>query len=132
MVNASLVADLLGKLEEEKDQWIYNAIERFDGQKVVKGQGLTEPENQIMLIKKIEHSIRRQKSLELEQLEIELKTLEEGMPDKQRTLENLESTVDFLQKEVALYEGELGRLDKIQLGKFQCLLDEKFEFSRII
>jgi hypothetical protein len=130
MVNASLVADLLGKLEEEKDQWIYNAIERFDGQKVEKGQGLTEPENQIMLIKKIEHSIRQQKSLELEQLEIEMKTLEEGMPDKQRTIENLESTVDFLQKEVALYEGEMERLDKIQLEKFQCLLDERFEFDK--
>jgi hypothetical protein len=130
MVNASLAADLLGKLEEEKDQWIYNAIERFDGQKVEKDQGLNTPENQIMLIKKIEHSIRKQKSLELERMEIEMKTLEESMPDKQRTLESLESTVDFLQKELALYEAADTGLDMIQLEKFECVLDDKFTFDK--
>jgi hypothetical protein len=130
MVNASLVADLLSKLEEEKDQWIYKAVERFDGQKVEKDQGLTTPENQIMLIKSIEHSIRQQKILDLERMEIEMKTLEESMANDQRMLENLEPAVDFLEKELVLYEGNLEVLYKIQLEKFQCLLDDRFEFDK--
>jgi hypothetical protein len=125
-----MIADLLTKLEEEKDQWIYNAIERFDGQKVEQDLGPTTPENQLMLIKNIEHSIREQKILDLERMEIEKKTLEESMADDQRTIENLEPTVDFLQKELALYEGEREGLDTIQLEKFQSVLDDKFEFDK--
>jgi hypothetical protein len=125
-----MIADLLTKLEEEKDQWIYNAIERFDGQRVEKDQMPTTPENQLMLIKNIEHSIREQKILDLERMEIEKKTLEESMADDQRTIENLEPTVDFLQKELAIYEGEREGLDKIQLEKFQSVLDDKFEFDK--
>lgn len=130
MVNASLVADLLAKLEDDKDQWIYNAIERFDGHKVEKDQVLNTPENHIIRIKHIEYSIRQQKSLELERMEIEMKTLEESMAEDERKLENLESTVDFLQKEVALYEAADKGLDKIRLEKFECVLDDKFTFDK--
>jgi hypothetical protein len=125
-----MIADLLTRLEEEKDQWIYNVIERFDGQKVERDQGPHTPENQIIMIKNIEHSIRKQKILDLKEMEIERKTLEESMAEDQRILENLEPAVDFLQKELALYEDELESLDKIQFEKFQSVLDDRFEFDK--
>jgi hypothetical protein len=125
-----MIADLLTRLEEEKDQWIYNVIERFDGQKVERDQGPHTPENQIIMIKNIEHSIREQKILDLKEMEIERKTLEESMAEDQRILENLEPAVDFLQKELALYEDELESLDKVQFEKFQSVLDDRFEFDK--
>jgi hypothetical protein len=125
-----MIADLLTKLEEEKDQWIYNVIERFDGQKVERDQGPHTPEKQIMMIKKIEHSIREQKILDLKEMEIERKTLAESIAEDQRILENLEPAVDFLQKELALYEDELESLEKIQFEKFQSVLDDRFEFDK--
>lgn len=130
MVNASLVADLLTKLEEEKNQWIYNVIERFDGQQVEREQRHDTPENQIMLIKNIEHSIREQKILDLNTIEIEMKMLEKTMTEEQRILGNLEPAVDFLEKELALYESERESLNKIQFEKFQSVLDDKFEFDK--
>ena len=130
MENASLVADLLTKLEEEKDQWIYNVIERFDGQQVERDQRHDTPENQIMLIKNIEHSIREQKILDLNRIEIKMKTLKESMEEEQRILGNLEPALGFLKKELELYEDERESLDKIQFEKFQSVLDDRFEFDK--
>ena len=130
MVNASLVADLLTKLEEEKDQWIYDAIERFDGEKYTEGQELGTPEDRIIQIKNSEHRMYNQKKLDLERMEMELKTLEETMVEDQLILKNLESTLDELQKELVIYESGAMDLDGIPLEKFQCLWDDKFTFDK--
>jgi hypothetical protein len=130
MVSASLVTDLLTKLEEEKDQWIYDAIERFDGEKYAEGQELVSPEGQIIEIKNIEHSMYKQRNLDFERMELELKTLEETMVENRRILEDLEPTVDVLQKELAIYEGGTKGLEVIPLEKFQCVLDDKFTFDK--
>jgi hypothetical protein len=130
MVSASLVTDLLTKLEEEKDQWIYDAIERFDGEKYAEGQELRSPEDQIIEIKNIEHSMCEQRNLDFERMELELKTLEETMVENQRILEDLEPTVDVLQKELAIYESGAKGLDGIHLEKFRCGLDDKFTFDK--
>jgi hypothetical protein len=125
-----MIADLLTKLEEEKDQWIYNVIERFDGQKVERDQGPHTPESQIMMIKNIEHSIREQKILDLKEMEIELKMLGKSMAEEQRILGNLEPALDSLEKERAFYESERESLNKIKFEKFQSVLDDKFEFDK--
>lgn len=130
MVNASLVADLLAKLEEEKDQWIYNAMERFDGQKVEKNQVLGTAEDQMMQIKNIVHRMCRQKKLDLEVMETEIKKLEENIDENQRTLENLKPSLDVLQKELALYEAGAKGLDMIQLEKYLCVVEDKFTFDK--
>lgn len=128
-----MIADLLTKLEDEKDQWIYEAIDHFnglhsDGEKFVPPVGTAE--NQIMQLKNIEYSIRMQKSLDLERMEIEMKTIKAGREEAQRTHENLVSTLELLNKELEIYESELKNLDKIQLDEFQCLLDAKFTFDK--
>ncbi|MEH7011480.1 hypothetical protein V7087_11840 [Neobacillus niacini] len=145
-----MIADLLTRLDKEKDQWIYEAIDhfnekllQFDGHRYEKDQvmigvnGLLDEltavrtaENQIMQIKNIEHSMSKQKNLDLERMETEMKTMEESIEEDQRTLENLELTVVALQKELAIYEGEGKGLDMIQLEKFQCSLDDKFQFDK--
>ncbi|MEH6991466.1 hypothetical protein V7075_02015 [Neobacillus drentensis] len=130
MVSASLVTDLLRKLEEEKDQWIYDAIERFDGEKYAVDQELRSPEDQIIEIKVIEHSMCKQKGLNLKRMELELRTLEDTMIENRRSLENLEEELDVLQKELAIYEDGTKGLDGIQLEKFQCVLDDKFTFDK--
>jgi hypothetical protein len=125
-----MIADLLTTLEDEKDQWIYEAIDRFHERFLVfGGQKVGTAENQILEIKNIEHSMFKQKRLDLERMELEMKTQVEGMEEDERTLENLESTLDVLQKELAIYEGEEKALDQIQLEKFQCSLDDKFQFG---
>lgn len=129
MVNASLVADLLLKLEEEKDQWIYEAIKRYDGEKYSEDEGLSTPEDRIIEIKNIEHSLCKQQKLDLERMEMELKTLEETIAENHQILEKLEPTLDVMQKELAIYESGSASLDGIQLEKYQCVLDDKFTFD---
>lgn len=129
MVNASLVADLLLKLEEEKDQWIYEAIERFDGERYAEDEGLSTPEDRIIEIKNIEHSLCKQQKLDLERMEMELKTLEETIVENHQILEKLEPTLDVMQKELAIYESGATSLDGIQLEKYQCVLDDRFTFD---
>lgn len=126
-----MIADLLTTLEDEKDQWIYEAIDRFNERFLVfGGQQNGTAENRIMEIKNIELSMFKERRLDLERMELEMKTLMEGMEEDQRTLENLESTRDVLQKELAIYEGAEKVLDQIQLEKFQCVLDDKFTFDK--
>lgn len=130
MVSASLVTDLLTKLEEEKDQWIYDAIERFDGEKYADNQELRTPEDQLIEIKIIEQSMCKQKALHLKRIELELKTLEETMVGNQKILEDLEPTIDVLQKELAIYESGAKCLEVIRLEKFKGILDDKFTFDK--
>jgi hypothetical protein len=130
-----MIAELLTRLEEEKDHWIYEAIDRFnqrfDGKKYEYGPlDESTPENQIMQIRNIEHSISKQKNLNLEEMESEIKNIKESMEEDQQNHENLESSVDFLQKELELYRGALEGLDKIQLNKFDCAVEGKFEFDK--
>ncbi|SDM85480.1 hypothetical protein [Bacillus sp. OK048] len=142
-----MIADLLTRLEEEKDQWIYEAIDHFNeetvrdgGQKYEKGQvligvyrptqvGIT-PENQIMQIRNIEYSISKQKNLDLERMRNEIKMIEESKDEDQRVYVSLESTVHYLQEELEFYEAEGRVLDEIQLEKYRCLLGEHFEFDK--
>jgi hypothetical protein len=126
-----MIANLLTSLEDEKDQWIYEAIDRFNERFLVFGdQKVGTAENQIMEIKNIEHSMFKQRSHDLARMEKEMKTLVEGIEENQRTLENLEPTLDVLKKELAIYVGEEKALDQIQLEKFECNLDEKFSFDK--
>lgn len=126
-----MIADLLTTLEDEKDQWIYEAIDRFHERFLVfGGQKVGTAENQIMEIKNIEHGMFKERRLDLERMELEMETLVKGLEEDQRTLENLESTCDGLQKELAIYEGEEKVLNQIQLEKFQCVLNDKFTFDK--
>jgi hypothetical protein len=126
-----MIADLLTSLEDEKDQWIYEAIDRFNERFLVFGdQKDGTAENQVIEIKNNEHSMFKQRSLDLERMEKELKTLVEGMEADKRTIENLELTCDVLQKELSIYESEEKALDQIQLEKFECFLDDKFTFDK--
>jgi hypothetical protein len=128
-----MISDLLTRLEEEKDQWMYEAIgrfnERFDGRKYELTPGKT-PEDQMIEIKDIEERMRKQKSLDLDRMENEIISIEECMEKDRQTLESLESTLDYLHKELEVYEGERKALDGIQLEKFSCYLDEKFNFDK--
>ena len=128
-----MISDLLIRLEEEKDQWMYEAIdrfnERFDGQKYELIAGPT-PEDQMIEIKNIEHIMRKQKNLDLERMGNEINSIGESMEKDQQTLENFESTLDYLHKELEVYEGEQKGLDGIQLEKFTFYLDEKFNFDK--
>ncbi|WHY00249.1 hypothetical protein [Neobacillus sp. DY30] len=130
-----MIADLLTKLEDEKDQWIYDAIDRFherfmdlDGQWYETGEGPAE--NQIMNMKSSMYSIRKQKNLELKSKQMELKTIEASMTEDERTHENLETAIEFLDKELVLYADQLQGLEKVQLGKYQVFLDDKFTFDK--
>jgi hypothetical protein len=126
-----MIADLLTTLEDEKDQWIYEAIDRFNERFLVFGdQRDGTAENQVIEMKNNEKSMFKERSLDLERMEIELKTLVEGMEADRRTIENLELTCDVLHKELAIYEGEEKALDQIQLEKFECNLDDKFSFDK--
>jgi hypothetical protein len=129
-----MIADLLTKLEDEKDEWIYKAIDRFDerflrfdGQKY---DGKETAESLIMEIKTVEQNMFKQRSLDIERIQMELETQVEGMVEDQRTLDNLDSTLDLLQKELAIYKGEEVALGEILLEKFQYSLDDKFTFDK--
>ncbi|MFJ5762384.1 hypothetical protein ACIQAA_25310 [Neobacillus sp. NPDC093182] len=126
-----MIADLLTALEEEKDQWIYKSINRFNERFLVfGGQKYGTAEDQITEIKNVAQSMFKQRSLDLERQEIEMKTLAEGMLEDERTLENLVSTVDFLQKELAMYESADKVLEPIQLEKFEFSLEDQFTFDK--
>jgi hypothetical protein len=126
-----MIADLLTTLEDEKDQWIFQAIDRFNERFLIFGdQKDGTAESQVTEMKNSEQSMFKERSLDLERMEIELKTLVEGLAADERTIENLELTCDVLQKELAIYEDEEKVLDQIQLEMFECMLDDKFTFDR--
>ncbi|NYE08553.1 hypothetical protein F4694_005401 [Bacillus niacini] len=126
-----MIADLLTTLEDEKDQWIFQAIDRFNERFLIFGdQKDGTAESQVTEMKNSEQSMFKERSLDLERMEIELKTLVEGLAADERTIENLELTCDVLQKELAIYEDEEKTLDQIQLEMFECMLDDKFTFDR--
>ncbi|MFB3170244.1 hypothetical protein P5G62_024355 [Neobacillus sp. 179-C4.2 HS] len=126
-----MIADLLTTLEDEKDQWIFQAIDRFNERFLIFGdQKDGTAESQVTEMKNSEQSMFKERSLDLERMEIELKTLVEGLAADERTIENLELTCDVLQKELAIYEDEEKVLDQIQLEMFECILDDKFTFDR--
>ncbi|MEH7274800.1 hypothetical protein [Neobacillus vireti] len=131
-----MIADLLTRLEEEKDQWMYEAIARFhetillvDGQKYTFTTGET-PENQLIQIRNLEHSLWKQKSHDLEQMEKEMLSIKESINKDQQDLENLASTLDDLQNELAVYEEKQKGLEGIQLEKFTCYLHHEFNFDK--
>jgi hypothetical protein len=148
-----MIADLLTKLEEEKDQWINQAIARFnegflrvDGQRFENDQGLIgvygstqigkdelsavrSPEDRMMQIKNIEHSIRNQKNLDLERMKTEIKVMEESLKEVQQSYEELTSASRYLQEELEFYETQLEGWEGIQIEKFQCILFDKFTFD---
>ncbi|MEH7255064.1 hypothetical protein V7111_23415 [Neobacillus niacini] len=88
------------------------------------------PENQIMQIKNIEHSISKQKNLDLDMMSKEITTIEESQEEYQRVFENLKATVQYLQEEIEFYEAECKGLDEIRLEKYRCLLYKYFEFDK--
>lgn len=129
-----MITDLLTRLEDEKDQWIYEAIEhfneRFPGFSGQRHDGAGTAENQVLEMKKILNSLSKQTTLDLERMETEIKSIEEGMEDEQHRLENLVSTVDVLQKELAVYEDTDKGLEPIQLEKFEFSLEDQFTFDK--
>jgi energy-coupling factor transporter ATP-binding protein EcfA2 len=88
------------------------------------------PGNQIMQIKNIEHSISKQKNLDLERMSKEITMIEESKVEDQRLCENLESVVHYLKEEIEFYEAESKGLDAIQLEKYRCQLYRYFEFDK--
>lgn len=129
-----MIKDLLTRLEDEKDQWIYQAIahfnERFPGFGVQRYDGAGTPEDLVLEMKNILDSLLKQTSLNLETMETEIKTIEVGMVDEQRRLDVLVSTVDHLQKELAIYEEADKGLERVQLEKFEFLLEYQFSFDK--
>ncbi|GHI00969.1 hypothetical protein [Neobacillus kokaensis] len=121
--------DLLTKLEEEKDQWIYKAIIRFD-KELLQNEEITG-EHQIMQIKNMHDSRHRQKTRELEQTNKDIKLVKESHEEVEQSFHHLNRTAHSLQEEIAHYEGLITDLDTILLEKFNCDLDKKFEFDQI-
>ncbi len=85
------------------------------------------PENQIIQIKNIEHSMSKQKNLELDRMSKEINAIENSQDEDQRVYENLKSTVHYLQEELEFYEAERRGLDAIQLEKYRCQLYRYFD-----
>jgi hypothetical protein len=129
-----MITDLLTRLEDEKDQWIYEAIarfnERFPGFGGQRYDGPGTLEDQVLEMKNILDSLRKQTTFNLERMETEIKTIEVGMVDEQRRLEDLVSTVDSLQRELVIYDDADKGLEQVQLEKFQFLLDYQFTFDK--
>jgi hypothetical protein len=129
-----MVTDLLTRLEDEKDQWIYEAIARFNEQFPGFGgqrnDGAGTLEDQVLEMRNILDSLRKQTTLNLERIETEIKTIEAGLVDEQRRLEVLVSTVDSLQRELVIYDNADKGLEQVQLEKFQFLLDYQFTFDK--
>ncbi|MFP7298984.1 hypothetical protein [Neobacillus niacini] len=131
MVSASLVTDLLVRLEEEKDKWINDAIVRFDGEKYAgKPEELKSPEEWLIEIKATEHFLYNQKNLNLKQMEQELKSLDAALLENNYSLKNLAEELDAFEKELAVYESGTNDLDEIQLEKFHFVLDDQFTFDK--
>ncbi|WP_419955321.1 hypothetical protein ACN6MT_07185 [Neobacillus niacini] len=130
-----MIADLLTKLEDEKDQWMYAAMDHFHEQfpgfyslndEIAAGTA----ENQIIKMKSTVHSFLKQKNLDLETKLLEIKTIEASLLEDQRTHENLKTAIEFLNKELALYDDELQGLENVQLEKFEFLLDDRFTLDK--
>ncbi|MFZ7944851.1 hypothetical protein [Neobacillus sp. 19] len=128
--------DLLTKLEEEKDQWIFRAITRFnkdflhfDGEMQDELTAVKPPENQIMQIKNILYSIYKQKKLDLERMEKEIKRNKDRIEEAEKVYRNLTMSAQYLQEDITHYEGLLTDLGQIQLEKFTCELYKKFQFD---
>ncbi|MDQ1000563.1 ElaB/YqjD/DUF883 family membrane-anchored ribosome-binding protein [Neobacillus niacini] len=129
-----MITDLLTRLEDEKDQWIYEAVarfnERFPGFGGQRYDGPGTLEDQVLEMKNILDSLRKQTTLNLERMETEIKTMEAGKVDEQRRLEDLVSTIESLQRELAIYDDADKRLERVQLEKFQFLLEYQFTFDK--
>jgi hypothetical protein len=129
-----MITDLLTRLEDEKDQWIYEAIarftEQFPGFGIHRYDGAGTPEDHILEMKNILDSLRKQTTLNLESMETEIKTIESGLANEQRRLEELVSTVDHLQRELAIYDDADKGLEQVEFEKFQFLLEYQFTFDK--
>ncbi|MCQ6279344.1 hypothetical protein [Bacillus sp. EB600] len=110
--------------QKSKD-WINQLfLELLDSATAVK-----TPENQIMQIKNIEHSICKQKKLNFERMEKEYRLIKERLQEDQQNYENLVSASHYLQEEIGFCETELKNIDRIRLEEFTCDLYEKFTFD---
>ncbi|GHH99821.1 hypothetical protein [Neobacillus kokaensis] len=87
------------------------------------------PENQIMRIKNMQHSIYRQKSVDLEQIDKDIDQIKESLEEAGQSYSNLTMASQYLLEELGHYEELITDLDKIQLEKFRCRLYTKFEFD---
>ncbi|MCM3569326.1 hypothetical protein [Neobacillus mesonae] len=129
--------DLLTKLEEEKDQWIYKALARFDeeflrfnGQDWLNELSAGEtPEHQIIQMKKMQYSIYRKKSLDLEQIDQEIKRMKKSLTEEENSYQELTLEAQTIQEEITHFQGLIKNLDKLQLEKFQCEIHTKFELD---
>ncbi|MED4205919.1 hypothetical protein [Neobacillus mesonae] len=121
--------DLLTKLEEEKDQWIYRAIVRFD-KELLENAEIT-PENQIMQIKNMHNRMYRQKTREWGQMNKDIKRMKESLEEVEQSVHHLNMAAQSLQEEIAQYEELIIDLDTSLLEKFKCELDKRFEFDQI-
>ncbi|MBU8918442.1 hypothetical protein BGM25_20580 [Bacillus sp. FJAT-29953] len=118
--------DLLARLEEEKDQWLHKAMDRFNEEfTCFDDKTVLTPEYQIMQMK----SIHRQNNLDLDRLEKEIKLIKDRIEEEELGYQNLTKAVQYLQEEITHYEGLLLELESIQLEKFNCFLNVKFEFD---
>jgi hypothetical protein len=140
--------ELFSKLEAEKDKWIHQAIDvfsegflRFDEQKYDKDQVLMgdygptlnavdTAENQILQIKNMLHSIRRQKIQELDGMKKIIQQLSETIENDEKSCKNDEKALDDLRAKLTSITDNLNRLDKLRMEEFDYEMEEHFRFEK--
>lgn len=88
------------------------------------------PENQIMQIKNMGHSIRRQKKQELEGMKIAIQQIKNSIEEEKKSIENYEAALSFLNTEIAAVQEELKCLEEIKLEQFRYSLVDQFEYDK--
>jgi hypothetical protein len=119
---------------KERNSTVYekskNWIDRLFLELLTDLTAVKTPENQILQIKNIEYSIRKQKDTDLERMEKEIKLIRESIEEVQESSEHLASIGEYLQEELEFYVKDIKELEKIQLEKFNCLLYGKFSYDK--
>jgi hypothetical protein len=117
-----MITDLLLKLEEEKNQWICEALRRLE----VWEEKEHTAEQQIIQIQTQHDHLLKQKSLDLEFMESELKLLLKNRNENEKILKDSRSALTYLLGEIQFYEFELGSLEDIRLEPFEYRIHEYF------
>lgn len=128
--------ELLSKLESDKDKWIYRAIDVFDEGFLQRLELLEDldvaktAENQILHIKDILHTIRRQRNQELEGIKEMIQQLSETIEKDEKSCDNYEKALDNLRADLTSFTDSLNRLDKLRMEEFEYQVEVHFRFEK--
>lgn len=132
--------ELFSKLESDKDKWIYQAIDVFEKanpwiqqlfhELLEDFNAVKTPENQILRIKNIVHSIQREKNQELEGMNKLIRQLSETIEMDEKSCENDEKALDDLRADLKSLTDYLNRLEQLRMAQFDYEIGEHFKFEK--